>query len=55
MTPEKCPECGVPLTPAEKELGECWSCGWPQGDTPLAELSNMPPGFEPEKEVHPLD
>lgn len=46
--PTHCPECGAPLDPAEQELGECWSCGWPQGDTPLAEISAMPRDFFPD-------
>lgn len=46
--PTNCPECGAPLTSEEQELQECWSCGWPQGDTPLAEISNIPPGYFPE-------
>ena len=48
--PTKCPDCGATLSQEEKELDECWSCGWPYGDTPMAEIHNMPPGFAPDKE-----
>ncbi|MGQ0740191.1 MAG: hypothetical protein ACT4OJ_14160 [Bacteroidota bacterium] len=49
--PSHCPECGAALSTEEQESAECWSCGWPQGVTPLAELGNMPPGFDPDNGI----
>lgn len=39
--PARCPECGATLSQEEKDLDECWSCGWPESDTPLAEHRNL--------------
>lgn len=51
--PTQCPDCGATQSQEEKELGECWTCGWPYSDTPLAEIHHMPPGFDQDKEVKP--
>lgn len=55
-SPEKCSYCNTPLTEEEIKQRECWTCGRKDYDiSPLSELSNMPPGFEPEREIYPMD